>query len=57
MKFLKKRLHDDFLKKIEGGHLMNVNWLIQTMIKIDLKVYNAIQLVRRCPPTINKKHP
>jgi len=34
---------------------MNANWLVQTMIDIDLKVYNAIKLVRRCPPTINKK--
>jgi hypothetical protein len=36
---------------------MNANWLVQTVINIDLKVCNAIQLVRRCPPTINKKHP
>jgi len=41
---------------IEGAHLLNVNRLVQTIIKIDLMVCNAIQLVTRCPPTIIKKH-
>jgi hypothetical protein len=57
MNFLKRWLHDDILKKIEGGHLLNANWRVQTLIRIDLEVCNAIQLVRSCPPTINKKHP
>jgi hypothetical protein len=42
---------------MEGGHLVNANRLVQTLIDIDLKVCNAIQLVKRCPPTTNKKHP
>jgi hypothetical protein len=29
---------------------------MQTVIDIYLKVCNAIQLVKKCPPTINKKH-
>jgi hypothetical protein len=57
MNFFKRRLHDDIFLKIEGGHLLNANRLVQTLIRIDLKVCNAIQLVRRCPPTRDKKHP
>jgi hypothetical protein len=56
VKNLRRRPHDIFLK-IEGGHFMNANGLVQTVIDIDLKVCNAIQLVRRCPLIINKKHP
>jgi len=41
---------------IEGEHLLNANWPVQTAINIDRTVCNAIQLVRRCTSTINKKH-
>ncbi len=33
---------------IEGGHLLKVNWLTETLIKIDHMVYKAIQLFKRC---------
>jgi hypothetical protein len=33
---------------IEGGHLLKVNWFAQTLIRIDQKVYKAIQLLERC---------
>jgi hypothetical protein len=42
---------------MEGEHLMNANQLVQIVIDIDLKVYNAIQLIKRCPSTTTKKHP
>jgi hypothetical protein len=29
--------------KIEGEHLLNANWLVQTAINTDRMVYNAIQ--------------
>jgi hypothetical protein len=57
MNFYKRQLHDDIFLKIEGGCLLDANWRVQTLIRIDLKVCNAIQQVRRCPPTRNKKHP
>jgi len=44
IKNLRRHPHDIFLR-IEGGHLMNTNWLVKTVINIDLKVCNAIQLV------------
>ncbi len=44
-----------FFLGIEGGHLMNATWFVQTVV--DRTVCNAIQPVRRCPQTINKKHP
>jgi hypothetical protein len=45
-----------FFFKMEGGHLVNANRLVQTPIDIDQKVYNAIQLVKRCLPTPNKEY-
>jgi hypothetical protein len=44
-----------FFLGIERAHLMNANRLVQTASNIDRTVCNAIQLVRRCPLTINKK--
>ncbi len=41
---------------MEGGHLVNANRLVQTPIDIDQRVCNAIQLVKRCPPTLNKEN-
>jgi hypothetical protein len=52
-----KKTAAGFFFKMEGGHFVNANRLIQTLIDIDLKVYNAMQLVKRCPPTTNKKYP
>jgi hypothetical protein len=43
-----RRLYNVVFIYIEGGHLLNVNWLIQTLIKIDQKVNNVVQLVKRC---------
>jgi hypothetical protein len=31
---------------IKGGHFMNVNWLVHTMIGIHQKVYKAIKLFK-----------
>jgi len=45
-----------YFLRIEGEHLLNANWLIQTEINTDRTVCNAIQPVRRCTLAINKKH-
>jgi hypothetical protein len=49
-----KRLYNDIFFTFEGGHLLNVNRLIQTLIKIDWNVNNVVQLVKRCQSTIFK---
>ncbi len=41
--------------RVESAHL-NANQLVQTIFGINLMMYNAIQFVTKCPPTINKKH-
>jgi hypothetical protein len=47
--------HDIFFRCIEGEHLPNANRLVQSLeTNIDENVYNAVQLVGRCPPTTNK---
>ncbi len=48
--------HRTFFFRMEGGHLVNANQLVQTPIDIDQRVYNAIQLIKRCPPTPNKEN-
>jgi hypothetical protein len=45
-----------FFFRMEGGHLVNANQLVQTSIDIDQRVCNTIQLVKRCPSTPNKKN-
>jgi RNA processing factor Prp31 len=50
-----RRLHDGVFFYIEGGHLLKVNQLVQTMIRIDQKVNKAIQLLKRCQSIIFKK--
>jgi hypothetical protein len=36
MKNVRRQLQDIF-SRMEGGHLVNANWLVQTLINIDLK--------------------
>lgn len=43
-----------FFFQIEGGHLVNANWFVQTTIGINLKVCKAIQFIKRCQPTSQK---
>jgi hypothetical protein len=45
-----------YFLRIEGEHLLNANWPVQTVINTDRTVCNAIQPVRRCTSAINKKH-
>jgi hypothetical protein len=54
LKNSRRQFHDDIKKKFEGGHFMNTNWFVQTMIGIHQKVYKAIQLSRSYPPTPQK---
>jgi hypothetical protein len=37
-----RKLHDDVFFYIEGGHLLKVNWLTQTLVTIDHKASKAI---------------
>jgi hypothetical protein len=39
---------------IEGGHLLKVNWITQTLIKIDQKVCKAIQFFKKCQSKVFK---
>ncbi len=43
-----RRLYNDISFYIEGGHLLNVNQLVQTNFKINQKVSKVVQLVKRC---------
>jgi hypothetical protein len=49
-----RRLYGDVFFYIKGVHLLKVNQLIQTLIKIDPKVSKAIQLYKRCQFTVLK---
>jgi hypothetical protein len=37
-----RRLYDNVFFYIEGGHLFKVNWLMQTLIRINQKLCKAI---------------
>jgi hypothetical protein len=39
-----------YVFEFKGGHLMKVNWLVQTMVGIDQKVYKAIKHSKSCRP-------
>jgi hypothetical protein len=56
VKNLRWRVHEVLFLRIEGEHLLNANWPIQTAINTDRTVCNAIQPVKRCTSVINKKH-
>ncbi len=46
-----RRLHGDVFFYVEGGHLLKVNWLAQTLIMINQKVSKAMRLLKRCQST------
>jgi hypothetical protein len=50
------KLYRNVFIYIEGGHLLKVNWLAHTLIRIDQKVHKAIQLLKSFQPTIFKTH-
>ncbi len=48
-----KNFYGDVFFYVEGGHLLKVNRLVQTLIRID-KVNKAIQLFKKCQSTVSK---
>jgi hypothetical protein len=49
-----KMLYGNVFLYIKGGHLLKVNRLTHTLIRIDQEVRKAIQLLKSCRPTIFK---